>query len=169
MFCVDARSYCLVFSVHLTGIRINGQLFKFVVGFVFPFFPLQHLSVIRNSSCCGFPDNDQQFDGGVHFINPFRYLLCDKVCWTFLNGYLMRIRKWHFFPVPLNALGVVLIVIKEVDFLRSFDHCWVEVQHFQQRPSSTLPHPNYYGLGNLLDQTVKSNLLLAGIALPELM
>lgn len=80
----------------------------------------------------------------------------------------MRVRKRHFFPVPLNPLGIVLIIVKEVNLLRSFDHCGVKVQHLQQCSGASFPHPNDNGLGKLLNQVVQPYLLLGGIALSEL-
>lgn len=44
----------------------------------------------------------------------------------------------------------------------------MEVQHLKQGPCASFPHPNDNGLGELLDQVMKANLLLGSIALPEL-
>lgn len=45
----------------------------------------------------------------------------------------------------------------------------MEVQHLKQGPGASFPHPNDNGLGELLDQVMKANLILGSIALPELM
>lgn len=165
VFGVDAGADCFVLCVHLAGVAVDGQLFKFVVGFVFALFTLQHLRVVRHSSGRGLADDDQQLDGGVHLENAFRDLLCDEVSRALLNGDLMREGERHFLPVPVDAPGVVLVIVKEVDLLRGLDHCRMQVEHLQQGACAPLAHPNDNGPRQLLDQVVQADLLFGGIAL----
>lgn len=117
MFSVDAGSNGFVLCVHLTGTGVDGQLLELVVCLVFALFALQHLCVVRHCSGCGLSDDDQQLDGGVHFEDAFRNLLCDEICRAFLNGDLMREGEGHFPSVPVHSPGIVLVIVKEVDFL----------------------------------------------------
>lgn len=165
VFGVDAGADRFVLCVHLAGVAVDGQLFKLVVGFVFALLALQHLRVVRHGSGCGLADDDQQLDGGVHLEDAFRDLLCDEVGRALLNGDLMRERKGHFPPVPVDAPSVVLVIVKEVDLLRGLDHCWMQVEHLQQGAGAPLAHPNDNGPRQLLDQVVQADLLFGGIAL----
>ncbi len=90
MFGVNACSHCFVLCVHLTGIGVNGQLLKFVVGLVFALLALQNLRVVGHSSGGRLTNDDQQLDGRVHLKDAFRDLLCNEVSRALLNGNLMR-------------------------------------------------------------------------------
>lgn len=165
VFGVDTGPHRFVLCVHLAGVGVDGQLFKLVVGLVFALLALQHLCVVGDGSGGGFAHDDQQLDGGVHLEDAFRDLLCDEVGRTLLNGDLMREGEGHFLPVPVDAPGVILVIIKEVDLLRGLDHGRVQVEHLQQGAGAPLAHPDDDGPGQLLDQVVQADLLLGGIAL----
>lgn len=95
------------------------------------------------------------------FCKLFQNLLCDKICWTLFNCDLLEGRKKASFSYTTNALGIIFIIVEKVDFLRGFDHCWMEVQHLKQGPGASFPHSNDNGLGKLLDQVMKVYLLSA--------
>lgn len=165
VFGVDAGPNRFVLCVHLAGVGVDGQLLKLVVGLVFALLALQHLRVVGHSSGGGLTDDDKQLDGGVHLEDAFRDLLCDEVGRALLNGNLMREGEGHFLSVPVDAPGVVLVIVKEVDLLRSLDHCWVQVEHLKQGAGAPLAHPDDDGPRQLLDQVVQADLVFGGIAL----
>lgn len=117
VFGVDAGPHRFVLGVHLACVRVDGQLLEYVVSLVFALLALQHLCVVRHSSGGGLADNDQQLDGGVHLKDAFRYLICDEVGRALLNGNLMREGERHFFSIPVDATGIVLVIVKEVNLL----------------------------------------------------
>lgn len=136
-----------------------------MVGLVLALLALQHLRVVGHSSGGGLADDDQQLDGGVHLEDAFRDLLCDEVGRTLLNGDLMREREGHFLSVPVDAPGIVLVIVKEVDLLRGLDHCRMQVEHLQQGAGAPLAHPDDDSPRQLLDKVVQADLLFGGIAL----
>lgn len=142
VFGVDAGPHRFVLGVHLAGVGVDGQLLELVVGLVLTLLALQNLRVVRHSSGGGLTDDDQQLDGGVHFEDAFRDLVCDEVGWALLNGDLMREGEGHFLSVPIDAAGIVFIVVKEVDLLRGLDHCRVQIEHLQQGAGAPFAHPD---------------------------
>lgn len=165
VFGVDAGPHRFVLCVYLAGVGVDGQLLKLMVGLVFALLALQYLRVVRHSSGGGLADDDQQFDGGVHLEDAFRDFLCDEVRRALLDGNLMREGKGHFLPVPVDAPGVVLVIVKEVDLLRGLDHCWMQVEHLQQGTGAPFTHSNDDSPRQLLDQVVQADLLFGCIAL----
>lgn len=169
MFSVDAGPHSFVLCVHLARVGVDGQLLKLMVGLVFALLALQHLCVVGHGSGGGLTDDDQQLDGGVHLEDAFRDLLCDEVGWALLDGDLMRKGEGHLLPVPVDAPGVVLVIVEEVDLLRGLDDGWMQVEHLQQRPGAPLTHPDDDGPRKLLDQVVQADLLFGSITLAEFM
>lgn len=169
VFGVDAGPHRFVLCVHLAGVGVDGQLLKLVVGLVLALLSLKHLRVVGYCSGGGLPDDDQQLDGGVHLKDAFRDLLRDEVGRALLNCDLVREREGHFLSVPVNAPGVVLVVVEEVDLLRGLDHCRMQVEHLQQGAGAPLAHPDDDGPRQLLDQVVQADLLFGGIALAQFM
>lgn len=165
---VNAGPYRLILCVHITRVAVDGQLLKLVVGLILTLLALQHLCVVGHSSGGGLTHNNQQLDGGVHLEDAFGDLLCDEVGGALLNGDLMGEGEGHLLPVPVDAPGVVLVVVKEVDLLRGLDHRRVQVEHLQQGARAPLAHPDNDGPGQLLNQVVQADLLFGGIALAEL-
>ncbi|TNN85403.1 hypothetical protein EYF80_004425 [Liparis tanakae] len=137
---------------------VHGQLLELV-----------HLRVVRHRSGGGLADDDQQLDGGVHFEDAFGDLLCDEVGGALLNGNLVGEGEGHFLPVPVDAPGVVLVIVEKVDLLRSLDHRRMQVEHLQQGAGAPLAHPDDDGPRQLLDQVVQADLLFGGIALAQFM
>lgn len=169
VFGVDAGPHRFVLRVHLAGVGVDGQLLKLVVGLVFALLALQHLRVVGHSSGGGLADDDQQLDRGIHLEDAFGDLLCDEVGRALLNGNLMREGEGHFLSVPVDAPGIVLVIVKEVDLLRGLDHCRMQVEHLQQGAGAPFAHPDDDGPRQLLDQVVQADLLFGGIALAQFM
>jgi len=169
VFGVDARPHRFILCVHLAGAGVHGQLLELVVGLVFALLALQHLRVVRHRSGGGLADDDQQLDGGVHFEDAFGDLLRDEVGGALLNGNLVGEGEGHFLPVPVDAPGVVLVIVEKVDLLRGLDHRRMQVEHLQQGAGAPLAHPDDDGPRQLLDQVVQADLLFGGIALAQFM
>lgn len=164
---VDAGPHRFVLCVDLAGVGVDGQLLELVVRLVFALLALQHLRVVGNSPGGRLADDDQQLDGGVHLEDAFGDLLRDEVGGALLNGNLVREGEGHFLPVPVDAPGVVLVVVEEVDLLRGLDHHWVQVEHLQQGAGAAFAHPDDDSPRQLLDQVVQADLLFGGIALAQ--
>lgn len=75
----------------------------------------------------------------------------------------------HFTPVPSHAPSIVLVIVKEVNFLRGLDHCRVQIEHLQQRSGASLADSDDDSLRQLLDQVVQVDLLFRSIALAQFM
>lgn len=165
MFCVDACPNCFVFGVYFAGVGINGQIFEFVVSLVLALLALEYLGVVGHGPGGGLSDDNQQLDGGVHLENALGNLLRDEIGRALLDGDLVREGEGHFTPVPVNAPGVVFVIVKEVNLLRSLDDSRMEVEHFQQGAGPALADSNDDGPRQLLDQVVKAYLIFGGIAL----
>lgn len=144
---VDAGPHCFVLGVHLTGVGVDGQLLELVVSLVLALLALQHLGVVGHGPRGGLSHNDEQLDGGVHLEDALGDLLGNEIGWAFLNGDLVREGERHLPPVPVDAAGVILVVVKEVDLLGGLDHGRVQVEHLQQGPGATLAHPDDDGSG----------------------
>lgn len=68
------------------------------------------------------------------------YLWRHKVTRAFFYRYLSPKAVRHLLAIPFQALDVVLVTIEEVNFTGGLLDAWVEIQHFEQRARSTLPH-----------------------------
>lgn len=97
------------------------------------------LRVIRDDSLRRVSEDQQESDGRVHAVNPRGSNRRREIPRRLLHRDLMRERIRHLLAIPIEAFGVVLVPVEEVDFSGGRCHFWMNIQHFQQRSRSSFP------------------------------